>query len=129
LRLYCRRVVGFHMALPFRLQTPDWNHLLPGHSTPILGRALRREVQNFVEEVFEIKRLGSGLAAIRVMGKVEAGYLETAVLSDLLADLEAFQDILRAGLDDILSLNDVVKRGVSQLVLDEPTLDTAWAGQ
>lgn len=84
---------------------------------------VQQEVRDFAEEVFEIKRLSAGLAAIRVMGKVEAGYLETAVLSDLLADLEAFQDILRRGLDDILGLNDAVKRSVSQLVLEKPVLE------
>lgn len=84
---------------------------------------VRREVRRFAEEVFEIKRLSAGLAAIRVMGKVEAGYLETAVLSDLLADLQAFQDILRSGLDDILSLNDAVKVGVAQLTVGKPLFE------
>ncbi|MGF9564428.1 PAS domain-containing protein [Neorhizobium sp. JUb45] len=84
---------------------------------------VQREVRRFAEEVFEIKRLSAGLAAIRVMGKVEAGYLETAVLSDLLADLQAFQDILRSGLDDILSLNDVVKVGVAQLTFGKPLFE------
>lgn len=84
---------------------------------------VQREVRRFAEEVFEIKRLSAGLAAIRVMGKVEAGYLETAVLSDLLADLQAFQDILRSGLDDILSLNDVVKVGVAQLTIGKPLFE------
>lgn len=78
---------------------------------------VQREVRSFAEEMFEIKRLSSGLAAIRVMGKVEAGYLETTVLSYLLADLQAFQEILRSGLDHILSLNDTVKLNVSQLVI------------
>lgn len=86
---------------------------------------VQREVRSFAEEVFEIKRLSSALAAIRVMGKVEAGCLETSVLTDLLSDLEAFQEILRTGLDDILGLNDAVKLKVLQLVQEKPVLAEA----
>lgn len=53
-----------------------------------------------------MKRLSTGLAAIRVMGNVEAGRLRTRVLSDLIADFEAFQEELNVGLGEISRLND-----------------------
>lgn len=78
---------------------------------------VRNEVRIFSENVFEIKRLGSGLAAIRVMGKVEAGRLDTAVLSELLKDLEAFQEVLQKGLERIVDLSGSVDFSVTQLLV------------
>ncbi len=77
---------------------------------------IEQELKSFFEMVSEMKRLASGLAAIRIMGKVESGRLSVAVVNDLIMDLEAFQDIVQAGLSDILQANDALRMGTSRLL-------------
>ncbi len=69
---------------------------------------IQGETSEFISAASDMKRLATGLAAIRVMGKVEAGRLRTRVLSDLIADLEAFQEKLNSGLAQISRLNDTL---------------------
>lgn len=75
-----------------------------------------QELKSFFEVVFEMKRLASGLAAIRIMGKVESGRLSVSVVRDLITDLEAFQDIVQRGLSDILQANDALRLDTSRLL-------------
>lgn len=63
-----------------------------------------------------MKRLASGLAAIRVMGKVEAGRLSTGALNDPIADLEALQGKLNLGLPDIFALSNALLTNSGQLL-------------
>jgi len=74
------------------------------------------ELKIFFQMVSEMKRLASGLAAIRIMGKVESGRLSVAVVNDLIMDLEAFQDIVQRGLSDILQANDALRMDTSRLL-------------
>lgn len=80
---------------------------------------IQGELMKFSERVSDMKRLASGLAAIRVMGKVEAGRLSTGVLKDLITDLEAFQDVLGTGLGDIAQVTDLLRLDVIQLLNDK----------
>ena len=77
---------------------------------------IEQELKNFFEMVTGMKRLASGLAAIRIMGKVESGRLSVGVLKDLITDLEAFQDIVQSGLSDILQVNDALRLDTSRLM-------------
>lgn len=77
---------------------------------------IEQELKTFFQMVSEMKRLASGLAAIRVMGKVESGRLSVAVVKDLIADLEAFQDIVQNGLSEILNANDALRIGTTRLL-------------
>lgn len=72
---------------------------------------IQQELGAFAEGTDDIKRLTSGLAAVRIMGKVEAGRLSSSVLNDLITDLDSFQQILSEGLTEIQALNsDLSKR-------------------
>lgn len=73
--------------------------------------SIQQELGAFAEGTDEIRRLTSGLAAVRIMGKVEAGRLSSSVLNDLITDLDSFQQVLSEGLTEIQSLNtDLSKR-------------------
>lgn len=77
---------------------------------------IQQELGAFAEGTDEIKRLTSGLAAVRIMGKVEAGRLSSSVLNDLITDLDSFQKILSEGLTEIQALNsDLSKRSCNLL--------------
>ncbi len=77
---------------------------------------IEQELKNFFGMISEMKRLASGLAAIRIMGKVESGRLSVAVVQDLIADLEAFQEIVQSGLSDILQANGALRMDTSRLL-------------
>lgn len=77
---------------------------------------IEQELKTFFQVVSDMKRLASGLAAIRIMGKVESGRLSVAVVKDLITDLEAFQDIVQRGLSDILQANDALRLDTSRLL-------------
>jgi aerotaxis receptor len=77
---------------------------------------MENELKSFFDRASEMKRLALGLAAIRVMGKVETGRLDANGLKDLIADLEAFQDILQTGLSDILNVNNGLRTDAAQLM-------------
>ena len=62
-------------------------------------------IDHFQHEAAAMQRLASGLAAIRVMGKVESGRLSLSVLDDLLNDLERFQKLIGEGLVEIKNVN------------------------
>jgi aerotaxis receptor len=85
------------------------------HALQSLGD-MERELKTFFSRASEMKRLALGLAAIRVMGKVETGRLDASGLKDLIADLEAFQDILQTGLSDILNVNNGLRSDAAQLM-------------
>lgn len=78
--------------------------------------SIRGEVDRFHQQMMDLKRLASGLSAIRVMGKVESGRLSVGVLNDLIADLEAFQQLIAAGLTDIDSVNQSLRQNVALLM-------------
>jgi len=76
---------------------------------------IQRELEVFAKGTAEIKRLTTGLAAIRIMGKVEAGRLSSSVLNDLITDLDSFQQTLSEGLTEILRLNVALSQHADQL--------------
>jgi len=77
---------------------------------------IKHEIENFYRQTSEMKRLASGLSAIRVMGKVESGRLSIEVLDDLIADLEAFQQTVAAGLAEITSINQDLRQNAAKLM-------------
>ncbi|MFN7011942.1 MAG: hypothetical protein ACK4PN_18160 [Allorhizobium sp.] len=83
---------------------------------------IRDDVEQFHRQTLDLKRLASGLSAIRVMGKVESGRLSVAVLADLIADLEAFQAEIAAGLAEIALVNQDLRQKVAALVEAHGTL-------
>jgi len=81
---------------------------------------IRDEVERFHANTMDLRRLVSGLSAIRVMGKVESGRLSVGVLTDLIADLEAFQALLVTGLSEIGSINHELRQNVAVLIGASP---------
>ncbi|MFA7307916.1 MAG: PAS domain-containing protein [Hyphomicrobium sp.] len=76
---------------------------------------IKSRIEHFFELTSEMKRLLSGLVAVRVMGKVESVNLSNGIFSDLIADLEKGQQTLTSGLEDIGKLNDRIRETVMQL--------------
>ena len=62
-----------------------------------------------------MKRLLSGLVAVRVMGKVESVKMSGGNFPDLIDDLEQGQQTLTSGLEEIGKLNDGMRENVLQL--------------
>ena len=62
-----------------------------------------------------LKRLLSGLVAVRVMGKVESVKMSGGNFPDLIDDLEQGQQTLTSGLEEIGKLNDGMRENVLQL--------------
>ena len=79
-------------------------------------QAIQRDIERFHTETQQMKRLASGLAAIRLMGKVESGRLSVGVLNDLIADLQVFQAVILKGLTDIVAVNHALKQNASNLL-------------
>ncbi|OCW57218.1 hypothetical protein AWJ14_11560 [Hoeflea olei] len=77
--------------------------------------SIERNLCSFVSGTDDIRRLTSGLTAIRMMGKVEVGRLNSGVLNDLVTDLEAFQRILTEGLGEITRMNEAMCRNACAL--------------
>lgn len=77
---------------------------------------IRDAFEQFHSQAMDLKRLASGLSAIRIMGKVESGRLAVAVLADLIADLEAFQAVIAAGLSEITTVNQQLRGNIARLV-------------
>lgn len=76
---------------------------------------IKTRIGHFFELTSEMKRLLSGLVAVRVMGKVESVNLCNGIFSDLIGDLEKGQQTLTSGLEDIGKLNDRIRENVTQL--------------
>lgn len=76
---------------------------------------IKSRIGHFFELTSDMKRLLSGLIAVRVMGKVESVSLSNGIFSDLIADLEKGQQTLTCGLEDIGKLNDRIRETVLQL--------------
>lgn len=79
-------------------------------------QAIQRDIERFHTETQQMKRLASGLAAIRLMGKVESGRLSVGVLNDLIADLQVFQAVILNGLTDIVAVNHALRQNASNLL-------------
>lgn len=71
--------------------------------------------QRFFAVTGEMERLTSGLAAIKVMGKVESARMPIGDFSDLISDLEAYQHAMSRGLAEIGRVNGNVRRDVEAL--------------
>lgn len=76
---------------------------------------IKRRIEHFFELTSEMKRLLSGLVAVRVMGKVESVNMYNGVFFDLIGDLEKGQASLSDGLDEIGKLNNKIRENVKQL--------------
>jgi len=88
---------------------------------------IQRDLAVFAKGTEEVKRLTSGLAAVRIMGKVEAGRLSSSVLNDLITDLDSFQHILSKGLTEIQTLNSDLSKRSGQLLNAHATETRALA--
>lgn len=93
-----------------------------GHSRDTQLRdaeAKLKDIQGCAERFFavtgEMERLTSGLAAIKVMGKVESARMPIGEFSALIADLEAYQHAMARGLAEIGRINGNVRRDVDTL--------------
>ncbi|MBN9352818.1 MAG: PAS domain-containing protein [Hyphomicrobium denitrificans] len=76
---------------------------------------IKVRIGHFFDLTSEMKRLLSGLIAVRVMGKVESVGLSNGIFSDLIADLEQGQQTLTRGLENIAKLNDRIRETVVEL--------------
>ena len=65
--------------------------------------------QRFSTVKSDMDRLTSGLAAIKVMGKVESARISEGQFSALINDLEAYQQAMSQGLSDIAQVNNAVR--------------------
>lgn len=97
-------------ALRLRQQTEDYKT-----HTAKKFELIKRRIGHFFELTSEMKRLLSGLVAVRVMGKVESVNMSNGIFSDLIGDLEKGQQTLTSGLEAIGKLNDKIRENVIQL--------------
>jgi len=97
-------------ALRLRQQTEDYKI----HAAKKF-EIIKTRIGHFFELTSEMKRLLSGLVAVRVMGKVESVNLSNGIFSDLIGDLEKGQQTLTSGLENIGKLNDRIRENVLQL--------------
>jgi aerotaxis receptor len=97
-------------ALRLRQQTDDYKI----HADKKF-ELIKSRIGHFFELTAEMKRLLSGLVAVRVMGKVESVNLRNEIFSDLIGDLEKGQQTLTSGLESIGKLNDQIRENVLQM--------------
>ena len=97
-------------ALLLRQQTEDYKK----HATEKF-ELIKRRIEYFFGLTREMKRLLSGLVAVRVMGKVESVKMSGGNFPDLIDDLEQGQQTLTSGLEEIGKLNDGMRENVLQL--------------
>lgn len=76
---------------------------------------IKQRIRHFIELASEMKRLLSGLVAVRVMGKVESVNMRSGIFFDLIGDLERGHAGLASGLDEIGRLNDRISDNVREL--------------
>ncbi|MFC3073664.1 PAS domain-containing protein [Shinella pollutisoli] len=76
---------------------------------------IKQRIGHFFELTADMKRLLSGLVAVRVMGKVESVNMSSGIFFDLIADLERGHAGLASGLEEIGRLNDRISENVRQL--------------
>lgn len=81
-------------------------------------KLIKTHVARFFDLTGDMKRLVSGLAAVRVMGKVESVNILGGIFSDLIGDLEKGQEALSSGLAEIGRLNIRVGETLRQLELN-----------
>ena len=97
-------------ALLLRQQTEEYKK----HATEKF-ELIKRRIGHFFELTKEMKRLLSGLVAVRVMGKVESVKMSGGNFPDLINDLEQGQQTLTSGLEEIGKLNDGMRDNILQL--------------
>ena len=97
-------------ALLLRQQTEDYKK----HATEKF-ELIKRRIEYFFGLTREMKRLLSGLVAVRVMGKVESVKMSGGNFPDLIDDLEQGQQTLTSGLEEIGKLNDGMRDNILQL--------------
>lgn len=71
--------------------------------------------QRFFSVKSDMDRLTSGLAAIKVMGKVESARISEGQFSALINDLEAYQQAMSQGLSDISQVNNTVMADIENI--------------
>ncbi len=97
-------------ALLLRQQTEEYKK----HATEKF-ELIKRRIGHFFELTKEMKRLLSGLVAVRVMGKVESVKMSGGNFPDLINDLEQGQQTLTSGLEEIGKLNDGMRDNILRL--------------
>ena len=97
-------------ALRLLRQTRDYKDHAAGKF-----EAIKQRIGHFFELTHEMKRLLSGLVAVRVMGKVESVNMRSGIFFDLIGDLEKGHAALASGLEEIGRLNDRISENVRQL--------------
>jgi aerotaxis receptor len=76
---------------------------------------IQQRIGRFFELTSEMKRLLSGLVAVRVMGKVESVNMRSGIFFDLIGDLERGHAGLASGLEEIGKLNERISENMRQL--------------
>lgn len=78
-------------------------------------KLIKTHIARFFDLTGDMKRLVSGLVAVRVMGKVESVNILSGIFSELIGDLEKGQEALSSGLAEIGLLNTRVGENMRQL--------------
>lgn len=78
-------------------------------------KVIQQRIGRFFELTSEMKRLLSGLVAVRVMGKVESVNMRSGIFFDLIGDLERGHAGLASGLEEIGKLNERISENMRQL--------------
>lgn len=76
---------------------------------------IKQRIGHFVELTSDMKRLLSGLVAVRVMGKVESVNMRNSIFFDLIGDLERGHASLASGIEEIGRMNDKISENVKQI--------------
>jgi len=76
---------------------------------------IKTHIDRFFDLTGDMKRLVSGLVAVRVMGKVESVNMYNGIFTELIGDLEKGQEALSAGLAEIWAINTRISDNVEQL--------------
>lgn len=76
---------------------------------------IKARIARFFELTGEMKRLVSGLVAVRVMGKVESVNMYNGMFRELISDLEQGQADLSAGLNEIWNVNNRISDNIRHI--------------
>lgn len=76
---------------------------------------IKTRIARFFDLTGEMKRLVSGLVAVRVMGKVESVNMYNGMFKELITDLEQGQADLSAGLNEIWNVNNRISDNIRHI--------------
>lgn len=76
---------------------------------------IKTRITRFFELTSDMKRLVSGLVAVRVMGKVESVNMYNGMFQELISDLEQGQSNLSSGLTEIWNVNNKISDNIRHI--------------